>query len=76
MSASLVFSNQALFLRRIAYLLKQIEISSMKEMYIKPEVRVMKFEPEGVLCGSSNGNPGGTTPDFEWDDSWPANSIW
>ena len=60
----------------LPYLLKQIEISSMKEMYIKPEVRVMKFEAEGVLCGSSNGNPGGTTPDFEWDDSWPANSIW
>lgn len=47
----------------------------MKEMYIKPEIQVKEFQVEGILC-SSNGDPGGTTPDFEWDDSWPTNSIW
>ena len=49
----------------------------MKEMYIKPEIQVMEFETEGILCCSINdGDPGGTAPDFGWDDSWPTGNIW
>lgn len=52
-------------------------MSIMKEMYMKPDVQVMEFEAEGVLCSSSDGDPGATAPDFGWDDSWPTSSgIW
>lgn len=51
-------------------------MSGMKEIYVKPEIQVMEFEVEGVLCSSSDGDPGGTASDFEWDDSWPTSSIW
>lgn len=56
--------------------IKQIEMSGMKEKYVKPEVQVMEFEVEGVLC--SSGDPSGSTSDFGWDDSWPtsSSSIW
>lgn len=46
----------------------------MKELYIKPEIQIEEFQVEGILC-SSNGDPGGTAPDFDLDNSWPANSI-
>lgn len=49
----------------------------MKEIYVKPEVKVMEFEVEGVLCGSFNSDPDfdATAPDFGWGE-WPSNSIW
>lgn len=52
-------------------------MSIMKEMYVKPEIQIMEIEAEGVLCSSySDGDPGATAPDFDWDDSWPSSSIW
>lgn len=55
--------------------IKQIEMSGIKDRYVRPEVKVMEFEVEGVLC--SSGDPGGSAPDFGWDDSWPtSSSIW
>lgn len=49
----------------------------MKEIYVKPEVEVMEFEVEGVLCGSLNSDPdfGATAPGFEWGD-WPSGGAW
>lgn len=50
----------------------------MKEIYVKPEVEVMEFEVEGVLCGSNfNSDPdfGATAPGFEWGD-WPSSGAW
>lgn len=49
----------------------------MKEIYVRPEAKVMEIEIEGILCGSSfsDGDPGGTAPDFGWDDSWPTSYI-
>lgn len=48
----------------------------MKEIYVRPEAKVMELEIEGILCCSfSDGDPGGTAPDFGWDDSWPTSYI-
>lgn len=56
--------------------IKQIGMSGIKEKYVKPEIQLMEFEVEGVLCSSGEGDPGGSAPDFGWDDSWPTSSIW
>lgn len=47
----------------------------MKEIYVKPEVEVMEFEVEGVLCGSVESDFGATAPGFEWGD-WPSSGAW
>lgn len=47
----------------------------MKEIYVKPEVEVMEFEVEGVLCGSAEADFGATAPGFEWGD-WPSSGAW
>lgn len=47
----------------------------MKEIYVKPEVEVMEFEVEGVLCGSAEADFGATAPGLEWGD-WPSSGAW
>lgn len=49
-------------------------MSGIKEKYVKPEIQIMEFTVEGILC--SSGDSGGTASDFEWDDSWPIGGIW
>lgn len=44
----------------------------MKETYVKPEVEVMEFEVEGVLCSSDFG---ATAPDLDWGE-WPSRGAW
>lgn len=46
----------------------------MKEIYVKPEVEVMEFEVEGVLCGS-NSDFDATVPDLDWGE-WPSRGAW
>lgn len=80
MSTSFISSDKVLFFLIVLdyKFIKQVKISGMKEMYVKPEIQVMEFEAEGVLCCSScsDGDPGASAPDFGWDDSWPTSSIW
>lgn len=43
-----------------------------KLKYNKPEAEVIYIDDVVVTSGSlSDGDPGGTAPDFDWDDSWP-----
>ena len=45
-----------------------------KLRYEPPVVELLQFEAEDVIRTSSdlrNGNPGGTAPDFDWDNTWP-----
>ncbi len=46
-----------------------------KTSYEKPMLEIIGFETEDVIrtSGLSDGDPGGTAPDFDWDDSWPWN---
>ena len=48
-------------------------------MYVKPEVEIMEFEVEGVLCGSSNFDSepdfGASAPDLGWGE-WPSSGAW
>lgn len=49
-----------------------------KLSYEKPVMEIIRFETEDVICtsGLSNGYPGGTAPDFGWDDSWGTGDNW
>lgn len=49
-------------------------ITLQKLRYEPPVVELLQFEAEDVIRTSSdlsNGNPGGTAPDFDCDNTWP-----
>lgn len=48
-----------------------------KTRYEEPVCEIVRFNIEDVICTSpSNGDPGGTAPGFDWDNSWGTADNW